>query len=76
MSQANDSVGSTDYQVVKLALGAAGSFDGFAGGAEIPVTSDVDAVLLLRKIYKQLTIMNIHLAAMTGEKITSGDLGD
>lgn len=32
-----------------------------------------EQLAIMRKIYKQLAIMNMHLAEMTGERITSGD---
>lgn len=35
-----------------------------------------DVVGLLGKILKELRLMNLHLASMTGEKFTTNDLGD
>lgn len=35
-----------------------------------------DTVGLLNKILKELRMMNIHLASMTGEKLTTNDLGE
>jgi len=57
---------------------------GFKDGVklDVAVVSSVeedplaDQVSMLVKIHKQLRIMNIHLAIMTGEKITNGDIGE
>lgn len=35
-----------------------------------------DTVALLGKILKELKLLNLHIASMTGEQLTTNDLGD
>ena len=41
----------------------------------VPV-QDFDVAILLKELSKQLQIMNLHLAKLSGEEITINDIGD
>lgn len=38
--------------------------------------TSTDVVGLLNKILKELRLMNLHLASMTGEQLTKEDIGE